>query len=125
VAAGRALKQISKLVKPEQALVVTNFQCGPGLSAYLAQHRFSPQNRSADPAEGGRLLQLLQANWSGPDGKPHDALLFNRRLWTIFVSAAESSENPQPLEVRQSIEPMVPANFAGTDTPRYGFLQRG
>jgi flagellar protein FlaF len=31
------------------------------------------------------------------------ALLFNRRLWTIFMSAAESNDNPQPLEVRQNI----------------------
>ena len=31
------------------------------------------------------------------------ALLFNRRLWTIFMGAAESNDNPQPLEVRQNI----------------------
>ena len=31
------------------------------------------------------------------------ALLFNRRLWTIFMSAAESNDNPQPMEVRQNI----------------------
>jgi flagellar protein FlaF len=31
------------------------------------------------------------------------ALLFNRRLWTIFMSAAESDDNPQPVEVRQNI----------------------
>ncbi len=29
--------------------------------------------------------------------------MFNRRLWTIFMGAAESDENPQPLEVRQNI----------------------
>jgi flagellar biosynthesis regulator FlaF len=29
--------------------------------------------------------------------------LFDRRLWTIFMSAAESNENSQPLEVRQNI----------------------
>ena len=33
----------------------------------------------------------------------HAALLFNRRLWTIFMSAAESDDNPQPVEVRQNI----------------------
>jgi flagellar protein FlaF len=31
------------------------------------------------------------------------ALLFNRRLWTIFMGAAESNDNPQPLEIRQNI----------------------
>ena len=33
----------------------------------------------------------------------HKALLFNRRLWTIFLSAVESNDNKQPLEVRQNI----------------------
>ena len=32
-----------------------------------------------------------------------NALLFNRRLWSIFMSAASAAENPQPLEVRQNI----------------------
>ena len=33
----------------------------------------------------------------------HNALLFNRRLWSIFMSAADSDNNQQPLEVRQNI----------------------
>ena len=33
----------------------------------------------------------------------HQALLFNRRLWSIFMSAAQTSENPQPVAVRQNI----------------------
>jgi flagellar protein FlaF len=33
----------------------------------------------------------------------HNALLFNRRLWSIFMSAAESDANQQSLEVRQNI----------------------
>jgi flagellar protein FlaF len=33
----------------------------------------------------------------------HKALLFNRRLWTIFMSAAEADDNPHTIEVRQNI----------------------
>ena len=29
--------------------------------------------------------------------------MFNRRLWTIFMGAAESNDNPQPIEIRQNI----------------------
>jgi flagellar protein FlaF len=29
--------------------------------------------------------------------------MFNRQLWTIFLSAAESNDNPQSLEIRQNI----------------------
>ena len=48
-------------------------------------------------------LQEVQNNWAGPDRNMHKALLFNRRLWSIFMSAAESNDNPQPIEVRQNI----------------------
>jgi flagellar protein FlaF len=53
--------------------------------------------------KAARQLREVQTNWTGPDTKMHKALLFNRRLWSIFISAAESNENPQPLEIRQNI----------------------
>src|SRR5258705_13219077 len=53
--------------------------------------------------KAARQLQDVQANWAGPDKNMHQALLFNRRLWSIFMSAAETDDNPQPLEIRQNI----------------------
>ena len=53
--------------------------------------------------KAARQLQEIQTNWAGPDKAMHNALLFNRRLWSIFMSAAESSDNQQSLEVRQNI----------------------
>ena len=53
--------------------------------------------------KAARQLIAVQTNWKGPDNTMHDALMFNRRLWTIFISAVESNDNPQPLEVRQNI----------------------
>ncbi len=53
--------------------------------------------------KAARQLREVQTNWTGPDTNMHKALLFNRRLWSIFMSAAESNDNPQPLEVRQNI----------------------
>ena len=50
-----------------------------------------------------RKLRDVQANWVGPDQAMQKALLFNRRLWTIFISAVESDENPQPADVRKNI----------------------
>ncbi|MBR0777064.1 flagellar biosynthesis regulator FlaF [Bradyrhizobium diazoefficiens] len=32
-----------------------------------------------------------------------NALMFNRKLWTIFLSEAMRDSNPQPLDVRQKI----------------------
>jgi flagellar protein FlaF len=53
--------------------------------------------------KAARQLQDVQTNWTGPDKNMYNALLFNRRLWTIFMSAAETDDNPQPLEIRQNI----------------------
>jgi len=53
--------------------------------------------------KAARQLLDVQANWAGPDKAMHNALLFNRRLWSIFMSAVETNDNPQPLEIRQNI----------------------
>ena|ERR1700722_17271763 len=53
--------------------------------------------------KAAKQLLDVQANWAGPDRNMHKALLFNRRLWTIFLSAVETNDNPQPIEVRQNI----------------------
>ena len=45
----------------------------------------------------------MLANWAGPDSNMHKALLYNRRLWSIFMSAAETNDNPQPMQIRQNI----------------------
>ena len=50
-----------------------------------------------------RQLQEIQNNWKGPDRNMHKALLFNRRLWSIFLTAAEDNGNPNTMEVRQNI----------------------
>ena len=53
--------------------------------------------------KAARQLQEVQLNWAGPDKNMHEALLFNRRLWSIFMSAADSADNQQTLEIRQNI----------------------
>ena len=53
--------------------------------------------------KAAKQLRDVQSNWTGPDAKMHKALLFNRRLWMIFMSAAEADDNPHSIEVRQNI----------------------
>src|SRR5258708_32143533 len=79
--------------------------------SHAAQAYARPSQTTASPREieaqallkAARQLQDVQANWAGPDNNMHQALLFNRRLWSIFMSAAETNANPQPLEIRQNI----------------------
>jgi flagellar biosynthesis activator protein FlaF len=53
--------------------------------------------------KAARQLQEVQSNWAGPGKAMESALLFNRRLWSIFMSAAQTDENPQSIEIRQNI----------------------
>jgi flagellar protein FlaF len=79
--------------------------------SYAAQAYARTSQTTASPREieaqallkAARHLQDVQNNWVGPDKTMHKALLFNRRLWTIFMSAAEANDNPQPPQVRQNI----------------------
>jgi flagellar protein FlaF len=72
--------------------------------ARTAQTSSSPREIEAQALlKAARQLQEIQDNWKGPDKNMHNALLFNRRLWSIFMSAADSESNQQPLEVRQNI----------------------
>ena len=53
--------------------------------------------------KAARQLQDVMANWAGADSNMHKALLYNRRLWSIFMSAAVTNDNPQPMQIRQNI----------------------
>lgn len=72
--------------------------------ARTAQTTSSPREIEAQALlKAARQLQEVQTNWKGPGKDMENALLFNRRLWSIFMSAASAAENQQPLEVRQNI----------------------
>ncbi len=72
--------------------------------ARVAQTTSAPREIEAQALlKAARQLEEIRSSWAGPDPRMHEALLFNRRLWAIFLSAAESNDNPQPLEIRQNI----------------------
>ena len=72
--------------------------------ARTSQTTASPREIEAQALlRAARQLQEVQDNWKGPDRNMHKALMFNRRLWSIFLTAAEDNGNPNTLEVRQNI----------------------
>jgi len=72
--------------------------------ARTSQTTESPREIEAQALlKAARQLQDVQANWNGADRNLYKALLFNRRLWTIFMSAMEMSDNPNPIEISQNI----------------------
>jgi flagellar biosynthesis activator protein FlaF len=48
-------------------------------------------------------LQAVMNNAEATFEQMSDALMFNRKLWTIFLSEAMRDNNPQPIDVRQKI----------------------
>jgi len=72
--------------------------------ARVSQTTSSPRNIEAQALlKAARQLQEVKESWNGADQRLAEALLFNRRLWSIFMSAAQSPDNQQTLEIRERI----------------------
>lgn len=48
-------------------------------------------------------LQAVHDDWEGGITQLDHALLFNRKLWTIFLSSVTRVDNPLPAEIRQNV----------------------
>ncbi len=48
-------------------------------------------------------LQAIQDHWEEKAKDLREALLNNRRLWTIFLTSVTSAENPLPKEIRENV----------------------
>ena len=78
-------------------------------SAAQAYARVATTTNSPRDIEAQALLKAAQKlqdvvnNDEATFEQKFEALMFNRKLWTIFLSEALRDENPQPLDVRQKI----------------------
>jgi flagellar biosynthesis activator protein FlaF len=48
-------------------------------------------------------LQAIHDGWDGRKRELPEALLYNRKLWSIFLSSVTNPDNPLPAEVRQNV----------------------
>lgn len=72
--------------------------------AKTARTTASPREIEAQALlKAANKLQHAMSNWDHPDTDFAEALLFNRKLWSILLSAVTSDDNPQTMEVRQSV----------------------
>ena len=72
--------------------------------ARVAQATSSPRDIEAQALlMAANKLQDVMTRVDATFKQTSDALLFNRKLWTIFLSEALRDESPQPLDVRQNI----------------------
>jgi flagellar biosynthesis activator protein FlaF len=48
-------------------------------------------------------LQAVCDNWDSKKSDLQNALLYNRKLWTVFLDSAVSKDSHLPAEVRQNV----------------------
>jgi flagellar protein FlaF len=70
----------------------------------IAKQVASPRDLEANLLlKAASRLQAIQDSWETSKPQLHDALLYNRKLWTIFVTAVTTPGHPLPAETRQNI----------------------
>lgn len=70
----------------------------------VAQQTASPRDLEAQLLlRAASRLQNVHDHWDRERAALDHALLFNRKLWTIFLTSATNNDNPLPVEVRQNI----------------------
>lgn len=70
----------------------------------VAKQVASPRDLEADLLlKAASRLQAVQDGWDKTKPDLGAALLYNRKLWTIFVASITAPENPLPKEVRQNV----------------------
>jgi len=77
-----------------------------GTRAYraVATEIASPRELEADLLlKAGARLQAVCDTWDSNKSDLDAALLFNRKLWTVFLSSVMSAESPLPQEIRQNV----------------------
>ena len=70
----------------------------------IAKQTGNPRELEADLLlNAAARLQAIRDGWDGRRPELDAALIFNRKLWSIFVTSATSPENPLPAGVRQNV----------------------
>ena len=70
----------------------------------IANKTASPRELEADLLlNAAARLQAIRDGWDDKSPELDAALLFNRKLWSVFVTSATSAENPLPISLRQNV----------------------
>jgi flagellar protein FlaF len=70
----------------------------------VATQTASPRELEADLLlKAASRLQAVKDSWDNSKPILDEALLYNRKLWTIFLTSITNAENPLPVEIRQNV----------------------
>ena len=70
----------------------------------IAKQTANPRELEADLLlKAAARLQAIRDAWENKQADLDEALLYNRKLWSIFLTAVTNPENPLPANVRQNV----------------------
>jgi flagellar protein FlaF len=70
----------------------------------VAKQIVNPRELEADLLlKAASRLQAIYDGWEHGRSGIDDALLYNRKLWSIFLTSVTNAEHPLPGEIRQNI----------------------
>jgi flagellar protein FlbT len=98
----KALKETRKLIAFEKELLDMNY-------ASKAYAKIAKETAAPRELEAGLLLtaaaklQAVHDTWRDKPPGLNDALMYNRRLWTVFLDAVTSEDNKLPGMVRDNL----------------------
>lgn len=70
----------------------------------VAKKTASPRELEADLLlKAARQLLAIQDEWEARQNELEAALLYNRKLWTIFLTSVTGESNPLPPEIKQNV----------------------
>ncbi|HEX3502042.1 MAG TPA: flagellar biosynthesis regulator FlaF [Xanthobacteraceae bacterium] len=99
----KALKEARKLIAYEKEHL--NMRHAASAYAKATVETASPRALEANLLlQAAAKLQAVHDSWSDKPRGLDDALLYNRRLWTIFIDAVSNDSNKLPKETRDNIK---------------------
>jgi flagellar protein FlaF len=70
----------------------------------VSRQTASPRDLEANLLlQAAAKLQTVQDSWDQNKSRLDEALLYNRKLWSVFLSDATDDSNPLPRDVRQNV----------------------
>lgn len=76
------------------------------LSAYNKVSRQTATPRQVESnllAKSAAKFQRIRDNWDEANEELADAMQFNQRLWTIFLTTVTREDNPLPAQIRENV----------------------
>lgn len=98
-----ALKEARKLIAYEKELLKVNY----AVQAYrrAANDIAGPRELEANLLlQAAAKLQAVQTSWKEKPGATKEAVLFNRRLWTVFLDSLIQDKDRLPASLRENLK---------------------